>query len=81
MDWNGNTDGLTVRSISTTSISTGTITTRAISGDGAGLSNLHFDNFATGTTIPRERYGAYTIPWAAMEDTGSIQVDSVNFQF
>jgi hypothetical protein len=43
-------------------------------GDGSALSNLSYGGFAT--TIPRTSYGAFTIPWNAMEDEGSLSLRS-----
>jgi hypothetical protein len=73
---------VTYHSISTATISTGTITAdsvyaRILTGDGASLSNLNFSNFAT--PIPRSSYAAYTIPWNAMERDGSITLDSATW--
>jgi hypothetical protein len=73
---------VTYRSISSVTISTGSVTAdslyaRTLTGDGSSLTNLKYENFAT--PIPRTSYAAYTIPWNAMETTGTITLDSANW--
>ena len=60
-----------------TSISTVNVYADYLRGDGSALSNLSYLKFAT--PIPRTSYAAYTIPWNAMEDEGSINLRSANW--
>ena len=86
-------DNPTYNSISTNKISTATITASTIyartsvstttvyadylKGDGSGLTNLSYGSFTT--SIPRTSYGAFSIPWNAMEDEGSINLRSATW--
>ena len=62
-------------SINALSVSTGTLYARTLAGDGASLSNLNYANFNP-PTIPRTSFGAYSVPWNAMEREGSLTIDS-----
>ena len=77
----------TFNSVSTNTLSTGqilvsTVYARTVSttnlfadilrGDGAGITNL--DWLALNGTIPQGKYQAYSIPWMAMEDNGSLNL-------
>ena len=62
-------------SINALSVSTGTFYARTLTGDGASLSNLNYANFSP-PTIPRTSFGAYSVPWNAMEREGSLTIDS-----
>jgi hypothetical protein len=57
-----------------TSVSTGTVYADYLRGDGSAMTNLSYNSFAT--PIPRTSYGAFSIPWNAMEDQGSITLRS-----
>ena len=60
-----------------TSVSTTTVYADYLRGDGSALSNLSYAGFAT--SIPRASYGAFTIPWNALEDEGSINLRSATW--
>lgn len=72
----------TFHSISTSFISSGSITARTIStselyasylrGDGSYIENIEYSNIVG--TIPPEKYGAYTIPWMAMDTYGDVNL-------